>query len=449
MVQENNTGASDGGSGLSPALKRDLERHSVSLEIRNLLSLSMPDAVEALGNLFLRVASTEELGVRAIPAAYELVSKNLPPDRLRTLNRISFNLFAGSTPEEFASELERETSSSPEKNETPLTERSNIYTLTPNTALDVRSDIKTVLDRDQGSRDGTIIHAGGKGVNVSVGLRQWGISSMALGFIGGTVGKIHAALMERQGISASSMIVGNENTRINLSIHAGGKNLVHFMSPGTAISDPEREAAEKLMFEELKRGDSILLGGSLPPGLSEDYYGELIIKLKERGVKTFVDTRGAALSHAINARPYFVGINAEEFASYFGIDPDNFKRDPKNVASYTAQLVREGTELVVISCGARGMIMASKDGVFWAHPPKVDAVSIVGAGDTIKVAFAYTESMGGNPLDALKLATAASAVTVTKEGTGISTLEEALAKKDQVIIEKIGDRAEISPREES
>lgn len=126
-----------------------------------------------------------------------------------------------------------------------------------------------------------------------------------------------------------------------------------------------------------------------------------------------------------------------EFAAYLDRDPKELLENLPRVAYYSRKLIQSGIETVVISLGSKGMVLSTKEGSWWARPPPVREISSTGAGDTIKVAFAYTELQGGAPLEALRLACAASAVTVTKPGLAPSTLDEAKTVLDQVSIEEI------------
>ena len=144
-----------------------------------------------------------------------------------------------------------------------------------------------------------------------------------------------------------------------------------------------------------------------------------------------------ALEYAIKAVPHFLGINIKELADYLGVSVEEVEQSDEKIAAYSQFLVKKGIKKVVISRGARGMMMSSKDGSWRAQPPEVEVISPVGAGDTIKMAFVYADKNGMIDLDALKLATAASAVSVTKAGTELAGLDESLDKMKDVTIKSV------------
>jgi len=418
----------------------DLLLEYILSEVRRILDRS--DQAVLLKNLFINSISNHSSGAKIIPVIYKRLEEELSAEKLERISEITFELFTGMSIAQFAdTTTSRDSLPGDSKKTAREGNKPFICTLTPNIALDFSADAGNLLDNE---RSGFSMEAGGKGINMSVGLKQWGIESIALGYANGITGEIFRSLMEKNGLSSENLIIGeNGNTRINLSIHAGGKDQVHLTMQGPRVGQKEQDQAEQFMLGELKQGDILIMAGSLPRGVSSDYYGDLIGKLSKNGVKTYVDTRNMALRGAIKAKPSLLGVNLKEIAEVLQIDPEPLKKDPSKIAPYVKKLVVEGIEIVVISMGSKGMVMGTKEGVFWAHPPKVEKISDVGAGDTIKVAFAYAEHEGLKPLDALKLAAAASAITVTKSGTGISGIQEALAKRGEVLIDDITSSATV------
>ena len=400
--------------------------------------LNSPEPAEELKKFFIFIKDHTEYGVSAIPSVYKLLKNRFTSEQLRLLGRVTFELFTGMSPEEFAEKTE-----SMEKSSFPVTSPADqkepaIFTLTPNVAIDFSGDIESLLEGAENG-DSYIIDGGGKAVNISRGLHRWGIKTTVCGFTHGVTGRIYRNYLEKkQAIDCGNMLYSEEgNTRINLGIHTGGKGQVYLSMTGPYVSQKDIDTMESFIISNMSRGDFILMSGTLPAGVEKKYYGDLVRKLKSRGIKTFVDARSEQLKYAIEAVPYLVGINEQELAEYLDLDASVFQRHPEKIVSYIEGLVNSGIEIVLITVGPKGILMGTKEGVFWARPPVEKEVSTTGAGDTVKVAFSYVLAKHGSALDALRLGAAASSITVTKPGTGISSLKEAESRSEKVIIRKI------------
>ncbi|MFH1837064.1 MAG: hexose kinase [Candidatus Omnitrophota bacterium] len=406
-------------------------------EMRSILGSedSIGIAAEKIDVLLSGVAKDTCLGVEDIPVLYALAQKKLDGEEAGVLSRVTFKIFTGMTIDEYAEKFSKNTS----LHDVRTKEGARIVTLTPNLALDFAADCVIHFLGTQGSRGKAFkLDAGGKGLNVSVGLHKWGIKTIPMGFIGGPTGKIMIRLLNNMGISTGHLTGIEQNTRINPSVHAAQKGQVHLENIGPTISPEEQEGLEKTLLNILREGDHLLMAGSLPKGVGDNYYGEWIEKAKKKGVKTYVDTRNVrALEYAIKAGPHFLGINIKELANYLGVSVEELEQSDEKITACSRSLVRQGIEKVVISMGHRGIIMSSKDGNWLARPPEIEKISPVGAGDTIKMAFVYADKNGMADLDALKLATAASAVSVTKIGTELAGLDESLEKMQYVRIKSV------------
>ena|GEM_PF-9205 len=409
-------------------------------EMRSILSGGddIDGAAEKIDALLSGVAKDPDLGAKDIPLVYALAQKNMNGEEDGRLSRVTFKIFTGITIDEYAERSFKNTSMT----DIRVKEGPRIVTLTPNPALDLSADCTLhFLGTQDPNGKAFKLDAGGKGLNVSVGLKKWGIETIPMGFIGGATGKIMLRLLNDMGIATGYLTGIRQSTRINPSIHASQKGQVHLENIGPMISAEEQESLERTLLDVLREGDHLLMAGSLPRGVGDDHYGKWIEKAKKRGVNTYIDTRNVvALEYAIKEGPYFLGINVKELADYLGFNIEDFERSDEKIAAYSRSLVKKGIEKVVVSRGSKGMVMSSKDGSWLARPPEIEKISPVGAGDTIKMAFVYAYINGMTDLDALRLATAASAVSVTKTGTGLAGLDESLNKMKDVTIKRVNSK---------
>ncbi|MHC4124451.1 MAG: phosphoglycerate kinase [Planctomycetota bacterium] len=401
-------------------------------KVRNAMHSTNPS--DALWRFFTDMIDKGEREL--IPYLYEFLSKNMTVEEMDYLSRATFEVFTGVSVEDFAGQSKHTFG----LRTMPVLDRAKfqslILTLTLNPCLDLSVDFGMFPTQP----DAYSLEAGGKGINITVGLKKWGIEEglITCGFLGLHTGAIMVNLLERQNIATGSLTQIAQATRINMTVHNQLQDQIHTTSRGcTVVSNKELTELEETIWQYLKEGDSILIAGALPKGVPEDYCFKLISKGNDMGVKTYVDTKEPWLKHAIKAKPHFLGVNVAELAAYLQTDLKKLQGNLTQIVECIKTLVYSGIDVVVISMGEEGIVMVTKEGAWIAIPPSVKDISNVAAGDTIKVAFAYVESKGGSHLEALQLAAAASAATVTKKGSNISSLAEAKELYDRVLIRRL------------
>ncbi|MBB6694566.1 1-phosphofructokinase family hexose kinase [Cohnella xylanilytica] len=257
--------------------------------------------------------------------------------------------------------------------------------------------------------------AGGKGLNVARVARSLGAPVLAAGFAGGTNGDWLRGRLEAAGIGQRWIAIEGE-TRIclNLIDDADGTS-TEVLEPGPEITASEAEAFADAWRELCETGRWMTLSGSLPRGLSDDYYARLIGMARERGAHVVLDTSGNALKLGVQAGPHAVKPNEDEFRQWTGADP----RDERAVRLFAAELGRFGVRTLIVSLGRDGCIAATPEGELWrAIPPAIQAANAVGSGDSFVAGWTVARSRGLAVPDALRLATAAGAANAMSPGTG-------------------------------
>lgn len=255
-----------------------------------------------------------------------------------------------------------------------------IYTVTMNSSLDyiVKSDrifAGSVNRAQQGE-----FAFGGKGLNQAAVLHALQIPVKAFSFAGGVLGTMLAALCEEAGFGFCLFPV-SENPRVNLKLREEKETEINL--PGPPLSQKDL-APLYAQLELLQPGDILSMGGSLPPGLPDDFYKNLAEPLPA-GVRTVVDASGPALSGALKARPWLIKPNRDEAAEQTGIDPEN----PDFAVLAARELQRRGAKNVLLSLGADGAVLLEESGRF--HRCAVSLGGKVqgttGAGDSFLAGF--------------------------------------------------------------
>lgn len=290
-----------------------------------------------------------------------------------------------------------------------------IYTLTLNPALDYVMHTNGVQAGAVNRSREEMIFFGGKGINVSFVLKELGLASTALGFIGGFTGDALEKEVASRGVKADFCHLPNSLTRINVKLIGDSVTEINGAGPVITESDMEK-LSEKL--DGFKEGDTLVLAGSIPQGLAKNTYAAILSRLEGRGVKAVVDTSGEALVEALKHRPYLVKPNLDELSEIAGTALSS----EEDVIRYAKKLKEAGAVNVLVSLGADGAILVDEFGkVHSRRAFEGEQINSVGAGDSALAGFLAGAENGY--AHALLLACAAGAATAFSEG---------LAKADEI-----------------
>ena len=256
-----------------------------------------------------------------------------------------------------------------------------IYTITLNPSLDY---FVTVDHFEVGKTNRAVsehILPGGKGLNVSVMLKNLGMDSTALGFTAGFAGKEINHRMEAQGIHNGFIWLREGNSRINVKI----KNM-----EGTEINgigpDIPAEEMDKLFAKvcQLKNGDVLVLAGSIPASVPNHIYERLMAAVAGKGVEVIVDAAGSLLRQVLPYGPFLIKPNHHELGELFGVEI----KERSEVIPYAKQLQVEGARNVLVSLAGKGAVLVAEDGrIFELDAPKGEVKNAVGAGDSMVAGF--------------------------------------------------------------
>lgn len=283
-----------------------------------------------------------------------------------------------------------------------------ILTLTLNPALDLTVRL-ACLEPGAVNRSETLLtHAAGKGVNVAQVLADLGHNVSVGGFLGAQNPQAFEALIASRGFGDAFIRVPGE-TRSNIKIAEQDGRVTDINAPGPLVSEQAQEQLLKLIAVIGPEFDAVVVAGSLPRGVSPQWFQGLLETLKDLGLKVALDTSGEALRAGLNAGPWLVKPNTEELADALGHSTDAIR-----------QLHRQGVEHVVVSDGAAGVSWYSPETALHATPPKVTVASTVGAGDSLLAGMLHGLLSGDTPEQTLGRATAIAAMAVTQIGFGIT-----------------------------
>lgn len=287
-----------------------------------------------------------------------------------------------------------------------------ILTLTLNPALDLTVSLDTLQPGAVNRSLGMTSHAAGKGLNVSQVLADLGHKVTVSGFLGQVNAAPFEHLFQRRGFIDAFVRVPGE-TRSNIKLAERDGCVTDLNGPGPDV-DEVHQAQLLAQLEQIVAGhDAVVVAGSLPRGVTVEWFGALLRRLVGLGLPLALDTSGAALRAGLTVAPWLIKPNEEELAEACDL------ASPERLDDAIRELREGGIEHVLLSRGAQGADWFGPHGVLHAQPPQVEVVSTVGAGDSLLAATLHGLLSNWPAERTLRLATAVAAQAVTQIGFGI------------------------------
>ncbi len=273
---------------------------------------------------------------------------------------------------------------------------------------------------------------GGRGINAACVIHSFGGETLAILPAGGDRGVRFEHYMQKCGFPVATVPVRND-IRLNLTITDRHGLTVKLNEIGPRLDRGEIASIEGTVEAQLANATWLMLCGSLPPGVPSEFYAQLITRAKRKNVKTLLDTDGEALSQGIEAGPTVVTPNQQEAERL--LNTVLLTRSQSLAAARRIQSL--GADSVVLSLASRGAIGVSSEGIWEAIPPRVDAISPIGAGDALAAALTWAFDNGSDFSDALRWGVAAGTASATLPGMSFASLEQARVIHDEVDLRRL------------
>ena len=284
-----------------------------------------------------------------------------------------------------------------------------VYTVTFNPAIDYVVHTGDMALGQVNRSNAEEMYFGGKGINVSIVLKELGIESKALGFVAGFTGEAIEKGVSQMGVHTDFVKLEKGNSRINVKIKSAEETELNGQGP-----DINDEAIAKL-FEKLDKltdGDTIILAGSIPNSLPSDIYERIIERLSDRKIKVVVDATKDLLMNVLKYKPFLIKPNNHELGEMFGV----VLKTNDEIAEYAKKLQDMGAKNVLVSMAGDGALLLDENGkTHICGVCKGKVKNSVGAGDSMVAGF-VAGSMDGDYEYALKLGTATGGATAFSDG---------------------------------
>ncbi len=294
-------------------------------------------------------------------------------------------------------------------------------TLTVNPALDKSTSVDHVIVDRKLRCSEPAYDPGGGGINVARVLRTLGTEATAVFPAGGPAGGVLAEMLHIEGLHIEPIPISGW-TRENFNVRELATNQQYrFTLPGPVLSAHELGACVDavLAFDPIPR--YIVLSGSLPPGAPPRFFADAARRIAAHGSLVVLDTSGEPLRLAVEEGAHLLKPNLAELESLVG---HQLLTEAQQEDAAQSVLERGEVGAVVVSLGAGGALLVTRDGPTRLRAPTVRVQSRVGAGDSMVAGIVHGLLQGNTFVEATRLGIAAGSATVMSEGTQLCRRED-------------------------
>lgn len=307
-----------------------------------------------------------------------------------------------------------------------------IITLTLNPAFDVHCSAEHFEAEHENLAIITEREAGGKGVNISRALTVNKVDNLAILAVGEDNGDDFCRELDKDSMKYSKITLPGR-IRENITIHTKD-------APETRISFTGFDTDKTLLglFEEklaamIEDGDLVTFTGRVPSGIAMSDVKAFLSRLCAKGAKIVIDSRSFSKDDLVEMHPWLIKPNEEEIAVYLNREVNSFE----SVLDGAKELFDSGIENVMISLGAEGALLVCAEGCFIARPPRIKALSTIGAGDSSIAGFMAAAADGKSAGDMLRTAVSYGSAACMSAGTRPPMPEDVCDIYGKVSVEKL------------
>lgn len=283
-----------------------------------------------------------------------------------------------------------------------------IYTITLNPAYDIHATAETFAAECESLATVTSREAGGKGVNISRALCANGVANRAVVVIGAE----NADEFKQQLLYMDTCYLERPGRiRENLTLHTAGQRETRISFAGFPVDDSVLQ--EVLAAMEIDAETVVTFTGRVAAGMSMEAVKAFLLELQKRGARLVLDSKSFGAADVLALQPWLIKPNEEELEAYVGCPVETMADATRKASLFAAGKI----ENVLVSMGAQGAALLTKGKTYIAKPPQVQAISTVGAGDSMIAGFLAAASLGDAPENCLRRAVAYGTAACLTAGT--------------------------------
>jgi len=248
------------------------------------------------------------------------------------------------------------------------------------------------------------IQPAGKAVNAARLLAALGTPCILTGFVGEGDRERFERSFEKSHVRVE-MFEANGMTRENITLVDPQHGVeTHIRDVGFPLGEEDIERLTRKLSILASKGSYVLFAGSLPPGMDAKTFADMLKVCREKGAYVAVDSSGPGLEAVKKTKGlWLIKPNREELAEIAG-RPVNTEEGIRAAA----ETLRKQIDNIVVTLGAEGAYLFSRDGV-WRARPHVEAEAIVktvGSGDALLAGFVHYHALKKRPPECLRLGVA-------------------------------------------
>ncbi|MCI6734715.1 MAG: 1-phosphofructokinase family hexose kinase [Clostridia bacterium] len=306
-----------------------------------------------------------------------------------------------------------------------------ILSVCPNPCVDCTIELDLLKVGGLNRIENKIITYSGKALNVAIGVSRLGGDSFATGFMFDENGKMFVHALDDENVK-NTFVWNKGSARTNYKIVDKRSMMTEINDKGENVS-PENQAELLSLVGELSKSASVVvMSGSLPGGVEDDYYLKLSSVIPAN-VKKILDTSGNKMIAGLRGGAFLIKPNLDELREMTGEHYDSMDE----MVSGCERLVEAGAENVLLSLGRKGAILTDGDKAYFCKSATVAVNSTVGAGDGMVAAAAVMIEQNAPYDEILRCAVAAGTASVMTPGTNLFYRDKFMEIYDRIAVERI------------
>jgi 6-phosphofructokinase 2 len=238
---------------------------------------------------------------------------------------------------------------------------------------------------------------------------------------GPVIGQLLRRLVDEEQIESFTIPISGETREDFTAFDTRAKHEYRFVLPGPHLSDDEWRRCLDAFERCAGRARFVVASGSLPPGAPPDFYARLAAATKRSGARFVIDASGPALRAALEEGVHLVKPNLRELEDFLGVP---LKGRQSWIDACRRLVNAQRAEIVALTCGHRGALLATENRAWFAEPLPVTPASTVGAGDSFLGAMIWGLSSGRGLEEAFRYAVAAGSAALLRPGTDLCLVQD-------------------------
>ena len=289
-----------------------------------------------------------------------------------------------------------------------------ILSISPNPSIDCTIELDNLNVGKLNRISSKVETYSGKALNVAKGVARLGEKSLATGFMFNNQSKLFEQSLENDGVK-HSFVYCKGSARVNYKIIDKRSMLTEINDRGDEVTrDKQIDLIENVKGLS-KHAKIAVMSGSLPKGVSPDFYREVLSVIPKDVIK-IVDAEEDNMNCALSAGEIFmVKPNLRELEQF----SKQTLCDKKDIVKASRKYIEKGVKYVLVSLGADGAILTDGSEHFYCKSANVAINSTVGAGDSMVAAVCTGLVRGESVQELLRMSVAAGTASITTSGTNL------------------------------